>query len=238
MGVDIFSVGTYVLTTLLILHKRDSLSDYNIDLGALIILVISPIANLFGQLMLKKNGFLGTVQLGLWIQIAISILLLAVLLFHCPKVQKRSIKEMSLWLLISVVVGIGAAILVGQIGRLQVGNGGRIPNHPTISVVVSLFFVQLGNAAIIEEPLFRGFLWGFLKGAHWKDHWIWLFQAALFWLGHIYYLGVLNYSFWIIVPVCALILGLLVWRSKSIGTSMIAHGLMNSVGDVVSHFTW
>jgi hypothetical protein len=30
----------------------------------------------------------------------------------------------------------------------------------------------------------------------------------------------------------------LVWRSRSISTSMIAHGLINSVGDMVAHFTW
>ncbi|WP_398443312.1 type II CAAX prenyl endopeptidase Rce1 family protein [Sedimentibacter sp.] len=47
-----------------------------------------------------------------------------------------------------------------------------------------------------------------------------------------------NYSFFIIVPVSALILGLVAWRSKSIGTSMIVHALINSMANIVANFTW
>jgi membrane protease YdiL (CAAX protease family) len=110
--------------------------------------------------------------------------------------------------------------------------------HPTISLLMSLFFIQLGNAAAIEEPLFRGFLWGFLKSHHWNEYLIWLFQAALFSLGHIYYFGVNNFSFFVIVPFSALLFGLCAWRSRSIGTSMVVHGFYNSVIDVVSHMAW
>jgi membrane protease YdiL (CAAX protease family) len=72
----------------------------------------------------------------------------------------------------------------------------------------------------------------------WKECWIWLFQAALFMLGHIYYLGTYNYSFWIIAPLSGLILGLLAWRTRSIGTSMIAHGIVNALGNIVAHYAW
>ena len=56
-------------------------------------------------------------------------------------------------------------------------------------------------------------------------------------LAHIYYLGTFSYSLFIIVPFSGLVFGLLVWRSKSIGTSMIAHGLFNSIGNIVAYYS-
>lgn len=121
---------------------------------------------------------------------------------------------------------------------LIIQGGERSLDHPSIYYFLGSFIIQLSNAAVTEEPFFRVFLWGLLKKTNWKDSWICLFQAALFMLGHIRYLGKANYSFFILVPIAALILGLLAWRSKSIGTSMITHALINSVGSIVAYFTW
>lgn len=231
LGRYIFQDGTYFLTAILIILKRDTLSNYNMGFYVLLIFIIAPFAKL-----LSIFAFTGIVLPNAWIQIAISICLLIVLFIYHPKLYKRSIKEILLWLLIAIVVGICSGVLVGIINSLQVIE--KSSESPSAAYLFSAFFAQLSNAAVSEEPLFRGFLWGFLKNLHWKDHWILLFQAALFMLGHIYYLGVFNYSFLITVPIGGLVLGLLVWRSKSIGTSMIAHGFINSVADMVANLTW
>lgn len=245
VGTGVYRDGTYLITAMLIILKRDSLSDYNIDFCSLLIFMIAPIARLLSEYLLMKNASLDMVHQGYWLQtvvsdlcfqIAISVCLLIALIYYHPKLRKRSIKDIFLWLLIVVVVGICAGALTGNLLSSQ--DPEKIPNYPTILLSIRSFILQLGNAAVMEEPLFRGFLWGFLKNIHWKEHWIWLFQASLFMLGHIYFVGVSNYSFFIIVPIMALILGLLVWRSRSIGTSMIAHGLTNSIGDIVAHYTW
>lgn len=231
IGTYIFYGGTYLMAAIMIFLKRDSLADYNIGLASLVIFMISPFVQLPCQYFAME-----TIQPDLWVRLAASVGLFMALLITRPKLRKRSFKELLLWLIVAIVVGIGIGVLTGTISSLQTIT--RSPEHPSALLVINLFFIQLGNAAAMEEPLFRGFLWGFLKQLHWKDCWIWLFQAALFWLGHIYYLGVANMSFWIIVPLGALILGLVVWRSKSIGTSMIVHGLFNSISDIVAHFTW
>jgi membrane protease YdiL (CAAX protease family) len=83
---------------------------------------------------------------------------------------------------------------------------------------------------VTEEPLFRAFLWGYLYKAGWKPVWIWLLQAGLFMLGHIYYITTYPISFWLIVPTGALVLGALVWRSKTISSSLAAHATMNALG--------
>jgi membrane protease YdiL (CAAX protease family) len=96
------------------------------------------------------------------------------------------------------------------------------------TVLLEGFLYQLGYAAVTEEPLFRGFLWGYLRNLGWREVWIWLFQAGLFWLSHFYYFSRMPISFWL-VPIGALILGALAWRSRSIATSMAAHAAMNGL---------
>jgi len=225
--------GTYLLTVLLIILKRNSLSDYYMDIFALAIFMIAPVAELIFQYAKVKYTSSGYMRADLWFRIAVSLGLLIVLLIYRPKMRKRSAKEVLLWGVIAVAVGVVSGILTGKIAILQ--GVQRVPDHASAMIVTTSFFTQLGNAAVIEEPLFRGFLWGWLSKLHWKGRWIWLTQAGLFWLGHIYYLGAYPYSFWITVPVGGLVLGLLAWRSKSIGTSMIGHGLINSkLGDVIA----
>ncbi|CAG0930278.1 hypothetical protein TFLX_01635 [Thermoflexales bacterium] len=102
-------------------------------------------------------------------------------------------------------------------------------------LAVPSFIYQLGYAAVSEEPLFRGFLWGYLRKLKCPEKWIWLFQTGLFMLGHIYYVTNAPVSFWIIVPVGGLVTGWLAWRSRSIATSMAAHGALNALGRTVGY---
>lgn len=235
LGLNIYYNGTYLITAMLIILRRNLLSNYNIDFSSLLVFLIAPVARILSEYLLKKAALTGTIPADP-IKIAISLCLLILLLIFRPKLCKRSIKEIFIYIFATVVVDICFGILLGIISGLQVNR--RMQVRANIYYFIASFIIQLSNAAVTEEPLFRGFLWGILKNMHWKDSWIWLFQTVLFMLGHIYYLGVYNYSFWITVPISALVLGMLVWRSRSIGTTMIAHSLFNSVGDVVAHFTW
>jgi membrane protease YdiL (CAAX protease family) len=49
-------------------------------------------------------------------------------------------------------------------------------------------------------------------------------------LAHLYYINTYPISFWVIVPVCSLVLGCLVWRSRTIASSMVAHATINALG--------
>jgi membrane protease YdiL (CAAX protease family) len=97
---------------------------------------------------------------------------------------------------------------------------------------------QLFYAGGMEEPLFRGFLWGALRQAGWKDGWICMFQAGLFCLGHIFYLtGGLYWSFGFTF-LAGLVWGILAWRSHSIAPSMLAHGFSNAWGGIFQVISW
>jgi membrane protease YdiL (CAAX protease family) len=65
------------------------------------------------------------------------------------------------------------------------------------------------------------------------------FQALLFIIGHLYHLYSGNlYSFFIIVPIGGLLFGFIAYRSKSIGNSMIRHGLLNALSVIIAFRGW
>jgi len=80
---------------------------------------------------------------------------------------------------------------------------------------------------VIEEITFRGLLWMFLSRLQLQELKILIIQATLFWFFHINYMFAYPTLFWVIIPVSSILLGIIVWRSKSITPSTIAHILTN-----------
>ena len=97
---------------------------------------------------------------------------------------------------------------------------------------------QFARAATCEEPLFRGFLWGYLRDRDWPERRIFASVAILFWVGHLYYIVAAPISFWFVVPLGSTVLAYLAWRSGTITATMTTHALFNTLGDMVGHFRW
>jgi len=135
-------------------------------------------------------------------------------------------------MVISTIVGLLYAVLTGIIYKSFTKPS---PMEATFPIFIFLFITQLNNAALSEEPLFRGFIWGYLKKRNWKEHWILLFQAFIFSLGHIYYLPKLPIAF-LGTFFAGLVFGLVVWKSKSISASIVVHGLANSMGQLIIYY--
>ena len=228
----VFQIGTYLLTACLIWWERERLADFHIDkLALLIIILFKPIQTII--LAIWKADIALTFpklpSLAFWV---ISLgLVLALWLSHTPlpKLSRVSFVWMGVGILAGLImVLVWAYPMSFQVDKSQLFG---IPELlPILLQVPGQFFYQLGYAAVTEEPLFRAFLWGTLYKAGWKPVWIWLFQAGLFMLGHIYYINTYPISFWLIVPTAALVLGALVWRSKTISSSLAAHATMNALG--------
>lgn len=230
-------IGIYLLTAFLIYWERKRLMDFHIDGLALAIIILSkPIQTLILQRLLPVNSlaFPNWPSLFLWI-IAV---ILAVLLWKSRNILPKFTLRSFIWLGIGIAIGLVVPILLAYPMSLQTHWVQPLTRNLIIESIrntPNTFLIQLGMAAVSEEPLFRGFLWGYLHKAGWKGVWIWLFQAGLFMLGHIFYIRELPISFWIIVPVGALVLGALVWRSKTISSSLAAHATMNTFGIVFAN---
>jgi hypothetical protein len=85
------------------------------------------------------------------------------------------------------------------------------------------------SQVVIEEVIFRGLLWMFLADLNLRTLYIILIQALLFWLAHSFYLSSNPITFWVYMPFHSILLGIIVWRSKSISASSIGHFLINVV---------
>ena len=228
----LFQDGTYVLTALMLLLVRDRLAKYKFNLLALVLFIMAPLLKLFVNMVFGKKFLNSSSMQYSKLQIAVSIVLCVTLIVSHAKIQKEGWLYYVKWVLAAVVIGVLTGIAIGVIySHYQT----RTQMQATTSLVIFSFFTQLANAAALEEPLFRGFLWGCLEGKGWKPVWIWLLQAVLFCVGHAYYLPTYP-VFFAGTFVTALIFGLLVWKSKSVGTSMIVHGFGNSIADIVMHY--
>ncbi len=128
---------------------------------------------------------------------------------------------------IAAVLAIPGAFQVGSLSPFEFWLGLK-------QGAVSCFFHKIGYAAVSEEPLFRVILWGVLRKLGWKEVWICLFEASLFTLAHMYTFSKYPISMFIIVPVTAPILGLVVWKSRTISASLPLHGAANAPGSLVA----
>lgn len=221
----VFEVGTYLLTAVLVWSERDRLPDNHVDRLALIILILGKPVELW--LSRSQNPFrrpLGSSAYLLYLPAAIG--LFVGLALARPRLAKSGARGW-LWVALGVLAGVVVGAFSGWLTRIELGS--TPAQTLTLVVLVFLPLQQMLYAGIAEEPFFRGFLWGALRRAGWKDVWICILQGALFWLAHVYWLDRSPFTFWVIVPLGGLVFGLLAWRSRSIAVSMIAHGLANGV---------
>lgn len=211
LGLLIFEGGTYLLTAILIWWEREHLKDFWIDLASAITFLCQMFYFLIG--------------LGLFWAMR-----RARAKFPMPSTNVWR------WVLVGAALAILCEIFIvnspiepPQAHTLNSASAGFI-------FLIPALFIQTTNAAVWEEPLFRGFLWGYLRRAGWKDIWIWPFQAILFTLGHVYYLQNEALGPWLIrMMVPSLVIGFIAWQAKSVFASMVTHGMFNAIHDMLAH---
>lgn len=229
-GPSIYQVGTYFLLAFLIWWERAALSDVHIDTLALImILLFKPVQTL----ILNYWGI--DIPLAFPHPVALFIWLIAIGLvialwrggFRLTRIQTRSWGWLCAGLMIGFILSTLPNLRIFQANAGFSGSGYGGLSTITASTGVA-FMYQVGFAAISEEPVFRGFLWGYLRRLGWQEIWVWLVQAFLFMSAHLYFKDALPFNFWIVVPLAGLILGGLAWRSRSIAAGMLAHAAYNA----------
>jgi membrane protease YdiL (CAAX protease family) len=228
----LYEIGTYFLTAILIWWERDHLADYHIDKLAFIIIIGKPLELLLYKLDLPFA--FPSMSIAYILVIPISLTLILLFWLARPTLPKLS-RRIALWIFIGILAGIVLGIYGGILTRIFYKTG--IADHFTVTILIFFPIQQMLYAGISEEPLFRGFLWGILRKLGVKELWILFIQAGLFWLGHLFHIihGV-GFSFWLFIPIASLVFGLLAWRSRSITISIIAHGLSNSILQIIAFY--
>ncbi len=229
-GVTIFHVGTYLLTALLIWWERNDLATMHLDsVAVLVIIAFKPLQTLVLQSLGINSPvtFPHTMSILLWM---IAFGLLAALWLSGHLLGKIS-GGTWVWVFSGLVLGIAFSAL-RNLDSFQSNATLSRPSQVSLPAVAAstgmTFLYQVGFASVSEEPLFRGFLWGYLRRLGWKEFWIWLMQGAIFVSAHWYFKDALPFNFWVVVPLAGLILGLFAWRTRSLAPGMMAHAAYNA----------
>jgi membrane protease YdiL (CAAX protease family) len=227
MGAAVYEVGAYVCIAFLIWWERNWLRDFHMDGAALFLIIFfRPMQTLILNYW-KVDAPLAFPRPAAWM-IWLAAICLSLALWQRGYRPSRPTRRMLGWLVIGILAGVGVSILE----NFKVFKS--VLNHSNSSLSTSVLFstglnlvYHLGFAPLIEEPLFRGFLWGYLRQLNWREGWIWLVQAALFTSAHLYFANQFPLTFWVLIPAAGLLFGLLTWSSRSIAPAILAHALIN-----------
>lgn len=228
-GGAVYEVGTYLLLAILIWLERARLAEFHIDsLTCGLFLLFRPMQTLIlehwgvdGPLAFPRPGSLFIFGISATLVIA---------LWRGGWKPVRPSRETVGWLVTAVGLGLLLSALENSaslISALRHPHAATLRSLPLITSTSLNIVYHLGFAPINEEPLFRGFLWGYLRARGLREIWIWLIQAALFTLAHVYFAGQYPLQFWFFIPLSGLLLGLLAWRSRGLAPGMLMHALIN-----------
>jgi membrane protease YdiL (CAAX protease family) len=200
-----YVIGAYFLISITLYLNRKDLRSLNIDRNFIMVFI------LFGALYtLLLPSFILALILGS--STLFNLLLLSKRKFQFEDYSPNYGKVLSLMLLF-MMPDILIMILTGKYPNLQSGTtdlNAALTSNPLLSV--------------IEEVVYRGMLWSFLRAKNMNEGNIIYVQAVLFWFSHFneYYNPV---AFWVVIPLGSILLGLIVARSKSITFSSAVHVL-------------
>ena len=211
--------GTYLCTVLFIYINRTRIEQFYFTFGAVFLIFLAPVGAL-----LAKSGELAT-----WINIALSV---TFVIFIYKKKDIVLIKNSNKRIIENIILTLILCILFPLFARLLGGFNDKYTPDITVYYIVSMLLWQLSFAATFEEPLFRGFISGYLRMHGLKEWKIVLVVAALFWFAHLYYFN-MGVIFWVIHPLAALLLGFLTVKTRSIAYSMVFHACCNVFIDVL-----
>ena len=218
-----FLCGTYLCTGLFLCLNLERLDSFGFSLPALLFFLGAPV--LLGVTAPSTDA---TIVFRMIVAVTVGVYLLASR--RSLRLVRQSLGRVAGNLLFTLLAAAAGVVVLLCINGYT--GPGQEPFTPSW-LVDSLCF-QLSFAAVMEEPLFRGFLWGYLRRWGLSPGWTAVAQAGLFWVGHLYYLPT-GLNFWLCIPLAALLLGLVRMRTGSVAYSMVLHTLLNSLLDLFRH---
>jgi membrane protease YdiL (CAAX protease family) len=208
----------YILTATLVWLNRHRLAALNIDRPFMVVLILSGAVSMFyltpaiGTLVGLTTGFF------FWAYHS------GYFVFKNPVPYSMGTKLM---ILLIILLALAPVPLFRPIVKTSL-------NFQTfIETFLGILIAELVGI-VFEEVIFRGALWAYLRGLGFSDRAAFSVQAVLFWISHHRFLLLKNpYSFWVSLPIQAVLLGLMVWRSKSLTPSTISHFLFNFISQLL-----
>lgn len=231
-GAAVYEISTYVLTAFLIWREREKLASFHLDLASLaMIVVLRPVQTLILAYWEVETPliFPGIPSLLIWGTATILVISLWRSHARIPKYSNTFF-----WVMLGILTGLLVSIADNFISFRSILSNAKPMSAAVLSSTSINLLYHMGFAPINEEPLFRGFLWGLLRQLKWKEGWILIIQTLLFTSAHVYFAEQYPLMFWVLIPLAAILFGLLTMRSRSISAAMLAHGMINGSAYLVA----
>jgi membrane protease YdiL (CAAX protease family) len=204
----------YLIIIALLLINRDYFKENNISPLSILCICLSStllLSHSVGTLLNYVFIFL------FWLSTAVLILKLKI-----PwKNYIKPIKSEILWIISSAFIFIIFNLCINA-SCLS-----KVDNILVIIPFILAFISSMSQSVILEEPIFRGFLFGYLTEKKVKPYLVIIITGFLFWISHIASYEKVTF-FFIYLPVVSLFLGVITYKSKSILPAIICHGLWNA----------
>jgi membrane protease YdiL (CAAX protease family) len=220
----IFVILFYMSIAILIWFNVKNISIFHMDRMTLVFIILFGIFR--SRLDIQNEGYFKSIIL------LFTVLILIAYFKNRRYVPKTGWRWTGIGLL-SCLLGIPIALL--ESFQPDVFASIKIPPGGLNLVLAQRVFYNLSFVVLMEETLFRGFLWGFLQNHGWKENRIFWGQAILFWAIHFW--NIVNpITFFLTIPIGIMVQSLLVRYSKQLFPSVLFHLILNSIGPFIVYF--
>jgi membrane protease YdiL (CAAX protease family) len=223
----IYYIIIYFAVSVLIWIEIKHIEEFHIDKFTLIIFILSA-------LFRRRLGINGENYFLILIGLT-GISTIVALIVNKPEISRTNLR----WALTGVVVGGVALIPITLLESLLRGSWLPTPlyqNNVVVTVIRQIVY-EFSFTAPIEEILYRGFLWGYLRRKGWAENKIFWGQGVLFWLLHLSRF-VTPFTFFLIIPLLTLISSKLTLRSKQVFPAILSHTVINTIGAILNLATY
>jgi membrane protease YdiL (CAAX protease family) len=224
----ILDATMYLIWAILIWIEIEHLEEFNIDKFTIISFIL-------GSLFRRRLGVYGEEYFLIFIGLA-GISTVVAWVGKKPKIPRTNIR----WAIAGIVIASVVLIPISLLEFFLRPDWHMAPLFKDNLVLTATREInyQFSFAAILEEFLFRGFLWGYLKRKGWKESKIFWAQGILFWLLHFSKLLVTPFTFFLILPVTTYISSKLTMHSKQIYPAFLSHAVINAVCSMLNLATY
>jgi membrane protease YdiL (CAAX protease family) len=223
----IYATLTYLVFSVLMRLESNNLEDFHIDRFAVATFVV-------GSILRRRIGIPWESFFLIMIGLA-GIFMIFTLIQKKPAIPKTKIR----WVLAGVGIS-GITLILIILFELFFRNTWAVillsRNH-AVATVISEILKEFSFGALIEEILFRAFLWGYLKRAGWNENKIFWTQGMLFWFLHLSRI-VTPFTFFIVIPLITVIFSKLTLRSRQIYPAIVAHIVVNVISTMLNLATY
>lgn len=220
----LYSIVMHLILILLVLAEAKNLEEFHVDKFSIItFLVFSILRPMYG--FWSANCFLVLIALT-------SITTIILLIRKKPKLLKTNLR----FSLLGIVAGAVLLILLAYLALAFGFIWSPVPllQNSTILGPVALIAREFSSGALLEELLFRGFFWGYLKRQILDEKRIYWIQFLIFWFLHLRRAVTAPFTFFVSIPLLTILSSQLTLRSKQIFPAVLSHTVINVLSTLLN----